>query len=58
MDTQSKMWMASIYSDEFDLKTSGQEPDIARKKNYLHKHHPNANLRLAYKSEFYRFWEK
>jgi len=52
------MWMANIYRDEFDLKTSGQEPDIARKKNYLHKHHPNANLRLAYESEFYRFWEK
>ena len=47
IDTHFKSWMVSIYSDEFDLKTFGQEPDVDRLENYLHKHYPNANLKLA-----------
>jgi transposase len=48
--------MISIYSDEFELKTFGQEPDVDRLENYLHKHYPNANLKLAYESGFCGFW--
>jgi transposase len=56
IDTHYKTWMVSIYSDEFELKTFGQEPDADRLENYLHKHYPNANLRLAYESGFCGFW--
>ncbi|MEO8712531.1 MAG: hypothetical protein ABI405_10430 [Parafilimonas sp.] len=37
IDTHFKTWMVSIYSDEFELKTFGQEPDVDRLENYLHK---------------------
>ncbi len=56
IDTHFKTWMVSIYSDEFELKTFGQEPDVDRLENYLHKHYPNANLKLAYESGFCGFW--
>lgn len=56
IDTHFKSWMVSIYSDEFELKTFGQEPDVDRLENYLHKHYPNANLRLAYEAGFCGFW--
>jgi transposase len=56
IDTHYKTWMVSIYSDEFELKTFGQEPNVDRLENYLHKHYPNANLRLAYESGFCGFW--
>jgi transposase len=56
IDTHSKTWMVSIYSDEFELKTFGQEPDVDRLENYLRKHYPNANLKLAYESGFCGFW--
>jgi len=56
IDTHLKTWMVSIYSDEFELKTFGQEPDVDRLENYLHKHYPNANLKLAYESGFCGFW--
>ena len=46
--------MVSIYSDESELKTFGQEPDVGRLENYFHKNYPNANLRLAYESGFFR----
>jgi transposase len=56
IDTHFKTWMVSIYSDEFELKTFGQEPDVDRLENYLKKHYPNANLKLAYESGFCGFW--
>ena len=56
IDTHYKTWMVSIYSDEFELKTFGQEPDVDRLENYLLKHYPNANLKLAYESGFCGFW--
>ena len=56
IDTHYKSWMVSIYSDEFELKTFGQEPDVNRLENYLHKNYPNANFRLAYESGFCGFW--
>ena len=56
IDTHYKTWMVSIYSDEFELKTFGQEPDVNRLGNYLHKHYPNATLKLAYESGFCGFW--
>jgi transposase len=56
IDTHFKTWMVSIYSDEFELKTFGQEPDVDRLENYLHKHYPKANFKLAYESGFCGFW--
>lgn len=56
IDTHYKTWMVSIYSDEFELKTFGQEPNVDRLENYLHKHYPKANFKLAYESGFCGFW--
>lgn len=56
IDTHYKTWMVSIYSEEFELKTFGQEPDVDRLEKYLHKNYPNANLRLAYEAGFCGFW--
>lgn len=54
--THYKTWMVSIYSDGFELKTFGQEPDVDRLENYLHKHYPKANFKLACESGFCGFW--
>jgi transposase len=33
IDTHYKTWMVSFYSDEFELKTFGQETDVDRLEN-------------------------
>ena len=47
IDTHFKNWMVSIYSDEFELKTFGQEPDVDRLENYF------ANVYLRHTGLFY-----
>jgi transposase len=56
IDIHSKSWMVSIYSDEFELKTFNQEPDVDRLELYLRKQYPNANYSLAYEAGFCGFW--
>lgn len=56
MDVHHKSWKVHIYSDEFELKSFSQEPDIERLSNFLNSHYPRANYQLAYESGFCGFW--
>ena len=56
MDVHHKSWKVHIYSDEFELKSFSQEPDVERLSNYLQRHYPKANYQLAYESGFCGFW--
>jgi transposase len=56
IDTHHKSWMVSIYSDEFELKTFSQQPDVDQLERYLKKNYPGANYRLAYEAGFSGFW--
>lgn len=48
IDTHLKSWMVSLYSDEFELKTFSQQPDVDQLERYLKKNYPGANYYLAY----------
>lgn len=56
MDVHHKSWKIHIYSDEFELKSLSQEPDVDRLSNYLQSHYPQANYQLAYEAGFCGFW--
>lgn len=56
IDTHHKSWMVSIYSDEFELKTFSQQPDVDQLEKYLKKNYPGANYHLAYEAGFSGFW--
>jgi len=56
MDVHYKSWKIHIYSDEFELRSLSQEPDVERLSNYLNNHYPRANYQLAYESGFCGFW--
>lgn len=56
MDVHHKSWKIHIYSDEFELTSLSQEPDVDRLNNYLHNHYPQANYLLAYEAGFCGFW--
>ena len=56
IDTHHKNWTVSIYSDEFELKTFSQQPDVHQLEKYLLKNYPGANYHLAYEAGFSGFW--
>jgi len=56
MDVHFKSWKISIFSEEFELKTFSQDPDIEQLSGYLNKHYPGANYKLAYEAGFCGFW--
>lgn len=56
IDTHHKSWMVSIYSEEFELKTFSQQPDVDQLERYLKKHYPGGNYHLAYEAGFSGFW--
>jgi len=56
IDTHLKNWMVSLYSDEFELKTFSQQPDVDQLERYLKKNYPGANYYLAYEAGFSGFW--
>ena len=56
LDVHHRSWAVSIYSDEFELKTFTQKPDVEQLSGYLHKHYPGANCTLAYEAGFCGFW--
>lgn len=56
MEVHHKSWKLHIYSDEFELKSLSQEPDVERLSNYLARYYPNANYQLAYEAGFCGFW--
>jgi len=56
MDVHDKSWKIHVFSDEFELKSWSQQPDVERLSNYLQKHYQGANYLLAYESGFSGFW--
>lgn len=56
LDVHHKSWKVHIYSDEFELKSFSQEPDVERLSRYLHSQYRNANFLLAYEAGFSGFW--
>lgn len=56
IDVHDKSWKVHIYSDEFELKSMSQQPDVEGLCNYLHHHYRNANYHLAYESGFSGYW--
>ncbi|HRP32181.1 MAG TPA: transposase [Agriterribacter sp.] len=56
MDVHHKSWKVHIYSDEFELKSFSQEPDVGQLYNYLNKSYKNANYQIAYEAGFCGFW--
>ena len=56
MDVHHKSWKIHIYSDEFELKSMSQEPNVDQLCNYLQTHYRQANYLLAYEAGFCGFW--
>lgn len=56
LDVHHKSWKVHIYSDEFELKSFSQEPDVNSLSDYLYKHYPEANYLLGYEAGFCGFW--
>lgn len=55
IDVHHKSWAVSIYSDEFELKSFSQSPNVEQLCNYLSKHYPGAGLQIAYEAGFCGF---
>lgn len=56
MDVHHKSWKVHIYSDEFELKSFSQAPDVEQLYNYLNKNYKNGNYQIAYEAGFCGFW--
>lgn len=56
MDVHHKSWKIHIYSDEFELKSFSQTPDVDKLHSYLTSHYKNANYHMAYEAGFSGFW--
>ena len=56
MDVHHKSWKVHVYSDEFELKSFSQEPDVEGLYTYLSKNYKNANYQIAYEAGFCGFW--
>jgi transposase len=56
MDVHQKSWKVHIYSDEFELKSLSQEPDVDLLCNYLQKNYQHANYLVGYEAGFCGFW--
>ncbi|MBX2925913.1 MAG: hypothetical protein KF746_27200 [Chitinophagaceae bacterium] len=52
MDVHDKSWKVHIYSDEFELKSFSQQPDVDLLCNYLQKNYKNATYQVAYEAGF------
>jgi transposase len=55
MDVHQKSWKIHIYSDEFELKSMSQEPNVDQLCNHLQTHYRKANYFLAYEAGFCGF---
>lgn len=56
IDVHFKSWSVSIYSDEFELKTFNQPPEVNLLVRYLQTHYPGACYQLGYEAGFCGFW--
>lgn len=56
LDVHFKSWSVSIYSEEFELKTFTQVPDVERLCSFLERNYPKATFHIAYEAGFCGFW--
>jgi len=56
LDVHTKSWKVHIYSDEFELKSMSQEPNVEGLYKFLDHNYKNANYLLAYEAGFSGFW--
>lgn len=56
IDVHFKSWQVSIYSEEFELKTFSQPPNVEQLTTYLTRQYPRAHFHLAYEAGFCGFW--
>ena len=55
IDTHLKNWTVTIRSNSLELKTFSMNPSASDLNNYLNKHYPNGNFKLAYEAGFAGF---
>jgi len=56
MDVHDKSWKVHIYSDEFELKSFSQQPNVDLLYDYLQKNYKNATYQVGYEAGFCGFW--
>ena len=55
IDTHLKNWTVTIRANSLELKTFSMNPSASDLNNYLNKHYPNGNFKLAYEAGFAGF---
>ena len=55
LDVHKKGWRVNIRDKEFELSDFSQSPNVATLIQYLHKHFPDANYKIAYEAGFSGF---
>lgn len=56
IDVHLKSWKITIRTDEFELKTFSQEPDVKTLVKHLTVNYPNANYKCVYEAGFSGYW--
>lgn len=56
MDVHHKSWKVHIYSDEFELRSFSQEPDVEKLASFLQRNYKSATYKLAYEAGYSGFW--
>jgi transposase len=56
LDVHDKSWKVHVYSDEFELKSFSQKPDVDQLVSFLQNSYKQANYELAYEAGFCGFW--
>jgi transposase len=56
LDVHDKSWKVNIYSDEFELRSFSQEPNVEQLASFLLNNYKHANYKLAYEAGFSGFW--
>ena len=56
LDVHDKSWKVNVYSDEFELKSFSQEPDVDQLTRFLQHNYKQANYKLAYEAGFCGYW--
>lgn len=56
LDVHDKSWKVHVYSDEFELKSFCQEPNVDQLVSFLQHNYKQANYKLAYEAGFCGYW--
>ena len=56
IDCHLKSWKITICTDEFEVRTFSQEPDVYQLVNHLTRNYPKANYTCVYEAGFSGFW--